>query len=103
LLEEHLIYQDTKGPPIDGSAIFLVQEDLIWTRSAAAPPDAVVVSTHLWRHELGSTAESAGGRTEPHVFFAETVICDLDVAIEGQKNVVEFEITVDDAVLMEVL
>jgi len=34
-------------------------------------------------HEFGSTAEGAGGRAIPHLFFAKTIIGDFDVAIQG--------------------
>lgn len=59
--------------------------------------------TYLWCHEFGSTTESTGVAAVPHTFLAETIICDLDMAIQGQENVVKLQVTVDDAVLMEVL
>lgn len=59
--------------------------------------------TYLWCHEFGSTTEGTGVAAVPHTFFAETVVCNLDVAIQGQENVVELQVTVNDAVLMEVL
>jgi len=58
---------------------------------------------YLGRHEFGCAAEGAGGGIVPHVFFAETVVAYLDVAVEGQEDVVELEIAVDDPVLVEVL
>jgi len=58
---------------------------------------------YLWRHEFGCAAEGAGGGVVPHVLFAETIVGNLDVAVEGQEDVVELEIAVDDPVLVEVL
>ena len=58
--------------------------------------------TYLGSHEFRCTAESTGRRSIPHLFLAQPVICDLDVTIEGQQNVVELQIPVDDAVLVEV-
>lgn len=37
-----------------------------------------------------------------HVFFTETVIGNLDVSVKGQQDVVQFQITIDDAILVEV-
>ena len=28
LLQEHLVDEDAEGPPVDGAAVFLVEEDL---------------------------------------------------------------------------
>ena len=28
LLKEHLVYQDAKGPPVDGTAVFFVEQNL---------------------------------------------------------------------------
>ena len=58
---------------------------------------------YLGRHEFGRAAEGTGGGVVPHIFFAETVVGDLDVAVEGQEDVVELQIAVDDPVLVEVL
>lgn len=59
--------------------------------------------TNLGCHELGSTTEGAGGAAVPHILLAKTVISNLDVTIKSQQNVVQLQITVDDAVLVEVL
>lgn len=58
---------------------------------------------YLGGHELGCSTESRCGGTIPHVFLAETIICDLDVTIKGQEDVVQFQITVNDTMLVEVL
>jgi hypothetical protein len=59
--------------------------------------------TYLWCHEFRSTTERACSRPVPHFFLAQTVICNLDVSVQCQQNVVELQISVDDAILMEVL
>ena len=59
--------------------------------------------TYLRGHELRSTTERAGGTAIPHVLLTETVICDLDVTIQGEKNVIQLQVTVDDTVLVEIL
>lgn len=55
-----------------------------------AHSDAV---TYLGSHELGRSTECAGGLTEPHVFLTKTVIGDFDVTVEGEKNIVQLQIT----------
>lgn len=37
-----------------------------------------------------------------HIFFAETVIGNLDVPIKGQQDIVQFQITIDNTILVEV-
>jgi hypothetical protein len=59
--------------------------------------------THLGGHELGSSTEGACVGSIPHVFFAETVICDLDMSIKREKNVIELQIAIDHPILVEVL
>ena len=58
---------------------------------------------YLGRHELRRTTKCAGARSVPHVLLAESIIGNLDVAIQRQKNVVEFEIAIDNTVLMKIL
>lgn len=59
--------------------------------------------TYLRCHKLGSTTEGARCGAIPHVLLAETVVGDLDVSIQGQKDIVEFQVTINDSILMEVL
>ena len=40
-------------------------------------------AAYFGSHKFGSTAEGAGGRAIPHLFFAKTIIGDFDVAIQG--------------------
>lgn len=106
LLKQHLVDEHTKRPPIDRSAIFLIQKNLSSTVSEyhiSHTRRAVESLTYLRRHELGRTAECARSAAIPHILLAETVVRNLDVAVQGKQDIVEFQITVDDSILMEVL
>jgi hypothetical protein len=104
LLQEHLVDEDTERPPVNRATILLIEQNLNETLVRYIPGNRHSTSRTYFRcHELGSTTERAGGAAVPHVFLAETVIGNLDVAIEGQENVVKLQITVDDTVLVEVL
>ena len=59
-------------------------------------------STYFGCHELWSATERARRRSEPHIFLAETVVTNLDVAIQVEEDVVKLEITVNNTVLVEV-
>lgn len=52
---------------------------------------------YLWRHELWRTTECARRLAIPHLLFTQTVIGDFDMTIQGQQDVVELEISIDDA------
>jgi hypothetical protein len=58
--------------------------------------------TYFWCHKFWRATESARSRPIPHLFFAETVIGDLDVTIKSQQDIVKFQISVDDTVLVKV-
>lgn len=62
-----------------------------------------MVVAYLWCHELWSTAECACRSTIVHILLTETVVCQLDVAVKGQEDVVELQISVDDALAVQVL
>lgn len=51
-------------------------------------------TANLGGHEFGSAAECARSRSVPHLFLAQTVISDFDVAVEGEKDVVELQVAV---------
>lgn len=72
--QQHLVHQNTKGPPVYSTVVWLFLQN-------------------LGRHKLGRAANSPSGRAEGHVFFAQTIIGDLDVTIRCQQNVIQFEIT----------
>ena len=50
--------------------------------------------TNLRSHEFWCTAKGACGIAMPHILFAKPIICNLDVTVERQQNVVEFQIPV---------
>ena len=58
--------------------------------------------TYFRSHEFRGTTECAGSAAIPHILLAETVVTNLDMAIQSQKNVVKLQITVNDTILMEV-
>ena len=66
-------------------------------------PSSNMGDTNLGCHELGRAAECASCRPVPHVLLAETIVGNLDVPVQRQQNIVELEITIDDAVFVEVL
>lgn len=106
LLKQHLVDEHTKRPPIDRSAIFLIQKNLrsiISKCHRSHVRRAVESLTYFRRHELRSTTERARSAAVPHILLAETVVRNLDVAVQGEQDIVEFQITVDDSILMEVL
>jgi hypothetical protein len=57
---------------------------------------------YLWCHEFRRTAECARSRSVPHLLLAQTVIGNLDVTVQCEQNVVKLQISVNDAVLVEV-
>ena len=60
-------------------------------------------NAHLWRHKFWGPAEGTSARSIPHLFFAQPIVGNFDVAVERQKNIVQLEISVNDTVLMKVL
>jgi len=75
LSQQHFVNQHAKGPPIHCATILLLAQN-------------------LGRHELGRSTESVCSRSIVHVLFAETVIRNLDMTIQCQQNVVQFQITI---------
>jgi hypothetical protein len=65
---------------------------MLWRRDA-----------YLWCHEFRRTTECARSRSVPHLLLTQTVISNLDVTIQCEQNVVKLQISIDDAVLVEVL
>jgi hypothetical protein len=60
------------------------------------------VQEYLRGHKLRRAAKSAGMGPVPHILLTKSIIGNLDVPIKGQKNVVEFKITIYHTVLMEI-
>ena len=61
------------------------------------------IFTYFWCHKFWCPTESACAGPIPHLFFAKTVIRNLDMAIQSQHDVVEFEIAVNDSILVKIL
>ena len=80
---EHTFYQE------ESDKVSMVRVSRKWT-------------LYLGCHEFRGTTESTCRRPIPHVFLAETIIGNLDVSVKGKKDIVEFQVTIDDAVFMEV-
>ena len=62
-----------------------------------------VIFTHFWCHKFWCPTKCTRAGPIPHLFFAKTVISNLDVPIQSQHYVVEFEIAINDSVLVKVL
>ena len=60
-------------------------------------------TNYLRRHKLGRSTKSACAGPIPHVFLAQPVIRNLYVAVHSEQNVIELQVAVYDAVLVEVL
>jgi hypothetical protein len=54
------------------------------------------------RHELRCSTEGACGGTVPHILLTKTIISNLDMTIKSEENVIEFKISIDDAVFVEI-
>lgn len=100
LLEKHLVDEDAERPPIHCPAVLLIQKNL----GKVSPVHTTRrQASYLRCHEFRGTTECARRRAVPHIFFAKTVIRNLDMAVKGEKDVVELQVTVDDTVLVEIL
>lgn len=103
LLQQHLVDEHTEGPPINCAAIFLVQKNLYMTSGTAIHDIRFIGDgAYLGCHELRGTTECARSCPIPHVLLAKTVISNLDMTVQGQKNVIKLQVTVDNTVLVEV-
>jgi hypothetical protein len=60
-------------------------------------------ATDLWSHEFRCATECACRRAVPHLLLAQSIITNLDMTVKGQQNVIQLQVPVDDAVLVEVL
>lgn len=58
--------------------------------------------TYLWRHELRGTTERSRRGSIPHIFLTQTIVCNFDVAIKCQKDVIKLQITIDDIIVVEI-
>lgn len=73
---EHLVQENTEGPPVDGEAVVLAAQD-------------------LRGYVVGGAAERGGGVALAHALLAHAVVGQLDVALVVQEDVVELEVAVD--------
>lgn len=107
LLKKHLVDEHTKCPPVNRTGVLLVQENLYHKLvNVVVPyyqPGYHCALTYLGSHELRSTTEGASATTVPHVLLTETIVRNLDMAIQCQKDVIKLQVTIDDAIFVEVL
>lgn len=55
---------------------------------------------YLRGHELWRAAEGVCGVLEPHVLFAKTIVGKFDVTVEREHDVVKFQISSNEDVLL---
>lgn len=77
----HLIDQNTKGPPVDGLAMTLVEED-------------------LWCDILRCAANGVGAFGDD---FCEAVVDQFEVAIVSDHNVLRLQVAINDVFAVQVL
>ena len=80
--DQHLVDQDTKGPPIDTEVMPLL-------------------SDHFGSQVLWSTAKSAG-QVVLRECFGEAIVNDLQVTLLVKEDVLKFEVSVHDSLLVKV-
>ena len=57
---------------------------------------------HLWSNVVWSTTEGPGLPSVQDAFLAESKVCNLDVAVRVEHDVVQLEVTVYDAPAVQV-
>ena len=58
---------------------------------------------NLWRHVLWRAAKRVGLVKLAHVLLTQAKVCELDVAVHVNENVLGLEVAVDDAVRVQVI
>lgn len=81
---KHFVQKSAQSPPVDLLAVATRKED-------------------LGSKILGRTTEGEGDVVVGHSLFDEAKVCEMDMAEDVEHKVLWFEITIDDAVLVEVL
>ena len=81
---QHLVEQDTQGPPVNREPVVLRPED-------------------LRRDVVRCPAECGGGVALADPFLAHPVVGELDVTLVVEEDVVQLEIPADDAPLVQVV
>ena len=116
LTEDHLIYQNAKGPPVYRKTVRLVQQDLdnlLAHRLALLSSDRGVGQEiarqrlgmlnrkifHLRSHEFGSPAERP--RRRQKIGFTKPKVDQFDVSIAGQHNVVELHVSIENILFVQ--
>ena len=82
LAHQHLIEHDTIRPPVNTGAIWLEAD-------------------HLWGNVVRGPTEGLSCFFSHYSLLAHPKICDLDVAILIQHDVIKLEVPVDDTLCME--
>src|SRR5271156_6500332 len=59
-------------------------------------------SIYLWSHEFWGTAESVCGTSVSHLLLTQPIISNLDVSVQSQQNIIEFQIPIDNLVFMQI-
>jgi hypothetical protein len=77
----HLVGEDTERPPVDGLTVAFVEK-------------------HLGRQVLGGAAQSVGARL---AVLCEAEVCQFEVPLRVNKNVLWLKVTVDDVQRVQVL
>ena len=78
---DHLVGEDAERPPVDGLAVAFVEK-------------------HLGRQVLGSTAQSVGARL---AVLGEAEVCQFEVPLRVDQDVLRLQVTVDDVQRVKVL
>ena len=71
-----------------------------WCGERGTPGQAVAVRTYLGRKVVWGAAERPDGR---HARLCEAEVCELDVAVAGEQNILGLEVAVDDVVRVEIV
>jgi hypothetical protein len=61
------------------------------------------IRAYLGSHELGSTTESTGSLAIPHILLTQTIIGNLHMTIKRQENIIELQISINNALGVEIL
>jgi len=82
LASHHLIHEHAQGPPVNAEAVIQLLKD-------------------LWGNIVGRAAEGRCQTALEHALLAHAEIGDLAVAFTVEQNVVQLQVTVNDAVLVQ--
>ena len=81
---DHLVSEHAQGPPIDGERVAFRQDN-------------------LWGKILWSTAESIGHAISRLLDFGQSEVCELQIALLIKQDILWLQVSVDDAVRVQVL